>query len=45
MADSPTLDLTVSGTGTAADLYEITGAVILDQVNVAPRVGVARGSC
>lgn len=33
---SPTLDLTASGTGTAADPYELTGAVILDQVNVAP---------
>lgn len=34
VAGSPTLDLTVSGTGTAADPYEITGAVLLDQVNV-----------
>lgn len=34
---SPTLDLTASGTGTAADPYEITGAVILEQVNVGPR--------
>ncbi|WP_406468869.1 hypothetical protein [Streptomyces sp. NBC_01594] len=42
---SPTLDLTASGTGTAADPYELTGAVILDQVNVAPaRCGAVRGS-
>lgn len=30
VTDSTTLDLTVSGTGTAADPYDITGAVILD---------------
>ncbi|MET8537924.1 hypothetical protein ABZV67_40915 [Streptomyces sp. NPDC005065] len=36
VAGSPTLDLTVSGTGTAADPHDITGAVIQDQVNVAP---------
>ncbi|MFF0401741.1 hypothetical protein ACFYSJ_39465 [Streptomyces sp. NPDC005248] len=30
MTDSTTLDLTVSGTGTAADPYDITGTVILD---------------
>ncbi|MFC8263821.1 hypothetical protein ACFUNF_41055 [Streptomyces sp. NPDC057291] len=30
MTDSPTLDLTVSGTGTAADPYDITGTVIVD---------------
>ena len=30
VTDSTTLDLTVSGTGTAADPYDITGTVILD---------------
>ncbi|MER7135399.1 hypothetical protein ABT358_02500 [Streptomyces sp. NPDC000341] len=30
VTDSTTLDLSVSGTGTAADPYDITGAVILD---------------
>ncbi|MFC9409628.1 HNH endonuclease family protein [[Kitasatospora] papulosa] len=30
MTDSTTLDLSASGTGTAADPYDITGAVILD---------------
>ncbi|WP_405759437.1 hypothetical protein OG234_13170 [Streptomyces sp. NBC_01420] len=30
VTDSPTLDLTVSGTGTAADPYDISGVVVLD---------------
>ncbi|MEU2487034.1 hypothetical protein ABZ593_20800 [Streptomyces sp. NPDC012617] len=30
VTDSPTLDLTMSGTGTAADPYDITGVVVLD---------------